>query len=260
MSEPVVVQKAPNEIKEYQFDWTDAVGDIITASVWTPAAGLTIVDDSISADGLSTLITFSDGVNGTNYTLVNSVTFTSTQTGVRTVIVQVRSRVAAISLIDATVGGTVANSYVTLAAADSHFANQLFAGDWFDATTVDRERALMAATKLLDYYDYIGEVVDEDQALKWPRQADDSGELIRTYALNAIPAPIIAATCELAKHLIVSGGSAATAGAVESMKIGSSVEIKYASGSAIDASVDYSNLPVTAARHLAGLRLIAVAV
>lgn len=256
MSEPIVIQKSPSEIKQYQFDWTDAVGDIITASVWTPAAGLTLTGDIISGDGLSTLITLSGGVNGTNYTLVDTVTYTSGQTGVRTIIVEVRAHVGAISLIDATIGGSVSNSYVTLTAADSYFANQLFADDWFSADTVTRERALMSATLSLERFDYVGRVVDEDtpQALKWPRQLNDSGDLIRNYAINAIPAPVVAATCNEALALIQAGGTT-VAGAVESMKIGSSVEIKYASGAVVETSLDYSGLSIDAARHLSGLRI-----
>jgi hypothetical protein len=78
-------------------------------------------------------------------------------------------------------------------------------------------------------------------------------------ALYAIPLPIKQATFEVALSMLAAGGEAVAAGAVSSLKIGSSVEVKYAessSGEAVDTSADDTGLPIQAARFLKGLRLI----
>ena len=80
-------------------------------------------------------------------------------------------------------------------------------------------------------------------------------------ALYAIPREIKYATAETALALLAAGGEAVAAGSVDSLKIGNSVEVKYAASSAggfVDTSVDYSGLPRQAAAKLSGLRLIPV--
>jgi hypothetical protein len=84
-------------------------------------------------------------------------------------------------------------------------------------------------------------------------------------ALYAIPAPIKQATFEVALWLLQTGGSgiSVSAGDVESLKIGNSVEVKYAAAATAatevnDTSTDDTGLPVQAARFLKGLRLIPV--
>jgi hypothetical protein len=83
-------------------------------------------------------------------------------------------------------------------------------------------------------------------------------------ALYAIPAPIKQATFEVALWLLQTGGSgvSVSAGDVESLKIGNSVEVKYAAATTAtevnDTSTDDTGLPVQAARFLKGLRLIPV--
>lgn len=160
----------------------------------------------------------------------------------------------------ATPGASNANSYITVADADAYFATRPFSDDWTVLLTAVKESALISATTRLDTYDYVGIVVTSTQALKWPRQLDTTGALIRNYAVNIIPPPIQKATCEAALALMQSGGAAAVAGgAVQNVKVGS-LSITYSSGSAavVDTSVDYSGLDVRAARFLSGLRLIPV--
>lgn len=80
-------------------------------------------------------------------------------------------------------------------------------------------------------------------------------------ALYAIPFVIKQATAELALALLASGGEAVAAGTVSELQIGSSVKVKYAassSGEVLDTSVDWSGLPIQAARFLKGLRLMPV--
>lgn len=164
----------------------------------------------------------------------------------------------------ATAGSPTANSYLTLAEADVYFANRLNSDAWDDSPNQDM--ALIEATFRLDQYDYLGITTDEyletpepTQALKWPRVLNDDGDLIRNYSSLAVPLPIKYATAELALSLLSSSSESVAAGAVESLKIGTAVEVKYSSGSTVvDTSVDWSGLPIQAARFLKGLRLIPV--
>ena len=78
-------------------------------------------------------------------------------------------------------------------------------------------------------------------------------------ALYAIPFPIKQATAELALALLAAGGEAVAAGTVSELQIGRSVTAKFATGTAVvDTSVDFSGLPIQAARFLKGLRLYSV--
>jgi hypothetical protein len=174
--------------------------------------------------------------------------------------------------IDATVAGVAANSYVTLAEAATYFTNRMNFATWDNST--EQEEALLMACAKLETYDYVGiplnNTLMEDgyvttiiQALKWPRCHVD-GTKIRNYPTTIIPQQIKNAQCETALWLIQSGGVgvAVAAGAVESLKIGDSIEAKYSTGSSgaavVDTSVDQTNLSVLAAQHLKGLRLYAV--
>lgn len=53
-------------------------------------------------------------------------------------------------MIDATIAGENANSYVTLAFADAYFADTLEARKWFAFSLDDRGRALVSATRKID--------------------------------------------------------------------------------------------------------------
>lgn len=103
--------------------------------------------------------------------------------------------------LDATVGGASANAYVTQAAADTFFTNRLDAADWTDATSAQKDAAIIMATLRLDTELYVGAPVFSDQRLKWPRygafDADD-----RLLAQDAIPLMVEQATCEYALALV----------------------------------------------------------
>lgn len=147
--------------------------------------------------------------------------------------------------------------------------------DVWDAS-LEQEQALLYACLMLDRYDYIGlpvyNTADEDgyqsasvltQALKWPRQLSN-GELVRNYPVNLVPTPIKYAQFEAALYYIQTGGAvvAVAAGAVESLKIGNSIEAKYSTGSGggsvVSTTTDQTGLFIDAARYLKGLRLYAV--
>lgn len=80
--------------------------------------------------------------------------------------------------LDATIGGTSSNSYVTRVEADAYFADRLNSsanGDWTnDSAGVARgntvkEQALVTATRRIDEEMFLGLKASSTQALKWPR-------------------------------------------------------------------------------------------
>lgn len=106
--------------------------------------------------------------------------------------------------IDATVGGESANSYLTLAEADTYHEERLFVTDWTGATDATKNTALVWATKMLDYsFDWLGAKYTIEQALRWPRYGalDRDGQL---FDSDEIPTEVKDATAELARLLIAS--------------------------------------------------------
>ena len=75
--------------------------------------------------------------------------------------------------IDATVGGASANSYITLADANS-IVEGLIADDdvaaWDGSNTDNKNRALYTAAIRVDRERFLGARVTNTQALQWPRQ------------------------------------------------------------------------------------------
>jgi hypothetical protein len=64
-----------------------------------------------------------------------------------------------------------ANSYCSVTEADSYADTVLNAGVWTAATTADKSRALIMATRLLDdLCEWKGIPTTDTQALKWPRR------------------------------------------------------------------------------------------
>ncbi|HVJ03296.1 MAG TPA: DnaT-like ssDNA-binding protein [Sphingomonas sp.] len=95
------------------------------------------------------------------------------------------------------------NSYVSLEAADALASERLFTRTWHTATEERRARAIITATALLDRMQWRGRPLAPTQRLAWPRVANGCPE---GYPLTAhIPAPIAAATVELAIHLLSTG-------------------------------------------------------
>lgn len=177
---------------------------------------------------------------------------------------------------DATVGGANANSYVTLAYANSFFENWLLPNAWDDAVPDDQERALMTATSWLEKVDYIVTPATDTQALKWPGfsifdtngdlVADSSGTpalVLNRYDETEMPVPLMNTTCELAFYLLTLGAAlgassvTGTLGPVSSLKLGDEVEVRYGqpSAAATIAAFGVDDLPAHVARGLRGLRL-----
>lgn len=61
------------------------------------------------------------------------------------------------------------NSYISLADADDYFKTRLNSDTWTNATDEDKKKALITATKHIDYYNFIGRKENADQPLEFPR-------------------------------------------------------------------------------------------
>ena len=102
--------------------------------------------------------------------------------------------------IDATIGGATANSYLTVAAADTLTETMLGTLAWATATTDSKTRALITATRGLDTLGWIGSKATTPQALDWPRTGVSCDGV--DYDSTAIPAQILYATFDLANSLL----------------------------------------------------------
>lgn len=108
-----------------------------------------------------------------------------------------------------------ANSYANVADGDSYHGGHLYATGWTAAVTATKESALIMATRLIDAcYRFNGFKANNTQALQWPRMRcldPDRAEIIDLPLSNnrgpyldadSVPAPLLQATCELARTLI----------------------------------------------------------
>lgn len=132
------------------------------------------------------------------------------------------------AVIDATLSGASANSYVTLAAADTYFETVPDSSTWTDKTDDAKNRALISATRWIDALSFYGDRCTETQALKWPR--DDYKVDGIELACTLIPEPIKTATYELARALAndtdAITGSTGTTGLYDEVKLGD-LQVKY---------------------------------
>ena len=87
-----------------------------------------------------------------------------------------------------------ANSYATIAQADTYLDDSVRAGSWEFLDDDSKARALLTATRMLDRRDWDGEPADEDQTRAFPRTGTD-------YSSTQFPNPIIEACIELAYEL-----------------------------------------------------------
>lgn len=110
----------------------------------------------------------------------------------------------ALTLI-ATPGATNANTYATKAQASAvggYLESRLFNTDWTSATVANRNVSLVQATRLLDdWFNWNGEIADDDQALRWPRYSVEDCDGVDIDS-DIIPQFLIDATAELALHLL----------------------------------------------------------
>lgn len=98
--------------------------------------------------------------------------------------------------LDATVGGTAANSFMTLEEFDAYLADSLYGATLLTETDSRKEAALIMAARQLRSICYLGSKVASTQALPFPRLGLelDGHELDST----TLPSPIVIAQAELA--------------------------------------------------------------
>jgi hypothetical protein len=132
-------------------------------------------------------------------------------------------------ILIATAGADDANAYADADAGDVYHEAHLYASSWEDASEDEKNRALVTATRMLDtWWDWIGEVATEEQALRWPRLGayDPDGRLLTD---TEIPVAIANGTIELARSLLAANREAdfdiETQG-LESVKAGP-VDLKF---------------------------------
>jgi hypothetical protein len=91
-------------------------------------------------------------------------------------------------VLDATVGGASANTYVTLAEATAiidGFVEDADVQHWNSGNTDSRNRALFTATQRLDRERFLGARATDTQALQWPRTGVRKPDTyINTYAVG----------------------------------------------------------------------------
>jgi hypothetical protein len=112
-----------------------------------------------------------------------------------------------------------ANSYASAADGDAYHDGHLYATVWTGATTANKEKALVFATRVIDsQYRFRGFRATAVQALQWPRSScpdldtapDSTG--VAYLASNQLPASLVNATCEMARALLATDRTAAPPG------------------------------------------------
>ena len=130
--------------------------------------------------------------------------------------------------INATLKSETANSYVTLAEANSYFETVPDSSTWTNKTDDQKNRALISATRWIDSFIFYGDRCDEDQALKFPRTnyQVDRVEL----DCSSIPNNIKYAQYELARALANDAdaitGTTGKEGNISEAKLGD-LEVKF---------------------------------
>ena len=172
-------------------------------------------------------------------------------------------------VIDATVGGVSANSYLNLVDAQSMIDGMVLSADvtaWGTATTDAKNRALVSAAQRLDRERFLGARSNDDQAMQWPRTGVRKPDTyINTYAVGfpfrittdyftdeEIPDQVKRAQVELAVYLNNNTDGISLSGLEDykSVSIGSISVTTNTTG-----AVGADKIPPMVERYLTGLRL-----
>lgn len=102
-----------------------------------------------------------------------------------------------------TAGATNANTYCTLAEAETYHDSRVEHESWADANNDEKNKALLMATRLLDdLYEWAGFPTNEDQALQWPRNAVMDRHNWNSIDIDTIPERLKQAQAEFAAQLL----------------------------------------------------------
>ena len=141
--------------------------------------------------------------------------------------------------ITATLESATANSYATLAEANTFFETVPDSTTWDNKTDDQKNRALISACSELDSLNYYGYRCNEDQALKWPRNNHEVDGV--SFACTTIPRNIKEAQYLLARELAndptLMTGNKGTAGVAKKIKMGD-MEIENAEASLATGTVN----------------------
>lgn len=149
--------------------------------------------------------------------------------------------------VTATVGSASANSYISVATADGIANLYLGTLNWASATTDDKGRALIMATRYLDELNWIGERASTSQALAWPRSEAECGDWAFTDA--EIPKPVQQATFDLAEALLGDNTLLTAAGAGSSQLIPGIPNANLKSASVDVISVEFNSVQQAEAKN-----------
>ena len=157
------------------------------------------------------------------------------------------------AILDATLSGTVSNSYCDLLFANELAANQSWGNKWAVLTEDEKIISLITATSWMEMLKYTGNRCDLSQRLAWPRANASCDGVQATCSEN--PYSIRRAEVELAYQaylnpdaIIGSGGGAAAGTFVSEQTLGSlSVKYEQYSGTELS-SCDNCNDPVVLAK------------
>lgn len=101
---------------------------------------------------------------------------------------------------DASIGGTVSNSYITLSDANDYFDSR-YGNDLWSLSDADAQRLLVSATRRIDIERYSGIKANESQSLQMPRNVISNRDGY-PYTSTTIPLNLKNAVCELAYFIL----------------------------------------------------------
>jgi hypothetical protein len=156
------------------------------------------------------------------------------------------------------------NSYITLNEADSYFEGRADVNDWDIADASLKEQAIITSTAYLEDLAFVGQAVDANQMLSFPRTGtfrDPSrglrAQLSSSYTFNSGADELESevnrdirllrkVTYELAYHIINNEGLFDSADTIESIKVGPIELTDIKSGSKVPSHIHRSLSPLMA--------------
>lgn len=114
------------------------------------------------------------------------------------------------------------NSYVSVAEADSYFADRVDSAVWAAASDTLKNQVLVSATMLLDIQSWAGTAITENQPLAFPRNCEYFDPRVGSSILlnGDTPKRVTDATFELAMHLLQNEGILGDSGSVRTLSVG----------------------------------------
>ena len=115
------------------------------------------------------------------------------------------------------------NSYATVSEADAYFEDRLDVAAWTSASDIDKAKALVTATALLDSKRWTGTAVSDSQTLAFPREGYYFDPRVGAEVYldpTDVPTRILTALYELSYHLLNNDGILDDTGTVDNLNVG----------------------------------------